>query len=81
MSLTKVKIFPPVKRRRRGELKRKLDQEVRSGAKVCRACGKSEGLGGYKQVRSDPPRFDATCKGCRAAQAREARRRGAAATV
>ena len=57
-------------RERRGVLRRKLDEEIRSGVKVCRECGESKGLDCYKQVKCDPLRYDATCKKCRAAQAR-----------
>lgn len=65
------------RRSRRGELRRRLDEEVRSGVKACRSCGEAKGLDGFKRVRGEPPRYDATCRRCRAAQARS-RGRGAA---
>jgi hypothetical protein len=61
------------RRRRRGGLRRRLDEEVRSGVKVCRSCREAKGLDAYKQVKEDPARYDATCRRCRAAQAKGAR--------
>lgn len=57
-------------RERRGGLRRRLDAEARAGVKVCRACNQSKPLDCFKQVKTEPPRFDATCKECRAAKAR-----------
>ncbi len=62
-----------LKRERRGALRKKLDEEIKIGTKVCRVCGNPKGLENYRQVKREPLRFDATCKGCRASQTRAKR--------
>jgi transcription elongation factor Elf1 len=37
--------------------------------KTCRACNQLKALDCFKQVKAEPPRYDATCKVCRSTQA------------
>jgi hypothetical protein len=56
---------------RRGQLRRRLDEEIRTGRKCCRLCLEEKEITAFRRVQEEPPRVDATCKKCRSSQVRK----------